>query len=100
MADAREWIALLKKEALELRRLGILSIGCDGNSATLAPSSPADDDKPSDKPDGGTQVGEDVEEVPSNAWENPASYPTGSVPTLGDVDPVDKLPEIPRFGDD
>jgi hypothetical protein len=83
------WLDLIVKRSLELRRAGILSIGCDGNSVVLAPAEPeiGDDDRaPQERPE------------PSNPWENPASYPTGTVPTLGDVD--ERLPEIPIFGDD
>lgn len=87
MATAEAWIDLLLRRSTELRRAGILSIGCDGNSAVLAPADPevdaaADDEKP--EPD-----------EPSNPWENPASYPTGNVPSL-DRD-KGELPDIPEF---
>ncbi len=93
MASAEAWIDLLLKRSSELRRAGVLSIGADGCSATLAPADRGDD------------VGDDAEATtdaaePSNPWENPASYPTGHVPSIGNVDDADKLPDIPTFGDD
>lgn len=84
------WIDLLLKRAPELRRAGILSIGVDGNSAVLAPAeldAGDDDDK-----DAELEAAE-----PTNPWENPASYPTGNVPSHGQVDDADKLPDIPEF---
>ena len=92
MTPAEEWIDLLIRRSDELRRKGILSLGVDGRSVVLAPAEP---EVPKD--DDGDPVVESDE--PSNAWENPASYPTGRVPTIGDVDPLDKLPPIPGFDD-
>lgn len=90
MSAAEAWIDLLLKRGKELRRAGILSIGCDGNSAVLAPAEP---DVGDDKDD---RVTTEADE-PSNPWENPASYPTGNVPSLE----VEKeLPDIPQFSDD
>jgi hypothetical protein len=88
VTPAEEWIDLLLKRSAELRRAGILSIGCDGNSAVLAPAEPdaGDADEPS-APEA---------DEPVNPWENPASYPTGHVPSL-DVDDADDLPPIPEF---
>lgn len=80
---------MLLKRSAELRKAGILSIGCDGNSAVLAPAEPEVDDK-----DDKTTTTEADE--PVNAWENPASYPTGHVPSL-QVDKASELPEIPEF---
>lgn len=91
MTSAEAWIDLLLKRSAELRRAGILSIGCDGHSAVLAPAEPDPG-----KDDDATTTDSDE---PVNAWENPASYPTGHVPSL-DVDPAEKLPPIPQFGDD
>lgn len=88
------WINLLLERAPELRRAGVLSIGCEGYSAVLAPAEP-EPDKGDDEDEG---AGESDE--PTNPWENPASYPTGNVPSVGDVDPADKLPEIPTFPGD
>lgn len=92
--DAKEWIALLKQEATELRKLGILSLACDGMSAVLAPADQALDDK-----DDNEDSSDAIETEPSNAWENPASYPSGNVPSIRDVDPADKLPPIEEFAD-
>lgn len=88
MTAAEAWIDLLLKRSAELRRAGILSIGCDGNSAVLAPADPVFDDS---KDDAATTEADE----PANAWENPASYPTGHVPSLR-VD-KDELPDIPEF---
>lgn len=92
MSAAEAWIDLLLKRSADLRRAGILSIGCDGNSAVLAPAEPDAGDAKDDP------VAAESDE-PVNAWENPASYPTGQVPTL-QVDNVAELPDIPQFGDD
>lgn len=92
MTAAEAWIDLLLKRSAELRRAGILSIGCEGFSAVLAPPEP---DAGDSKDDAAAVEADD----PVNAWENPASYPTGHVPSL-DVDPAEKLPPIPQFGDD
>ena len=95
MAAADAWIDLIIKRSAELRRAGILSIGCDGNSAVFAPAEPEADD---DKDDSGRVTQE--AETPANAWEDPASYPSGNVPSISDVTPAAELPEIPQFGDD
>jgi hypothetical protein len=72
-----------------MRRAGILSIACDGNSAVLAPAEPdASDDKDVEQPE---------PDEPTNPWENGANYPTGNVPSFGDID--ESLPEIPQFGE-
>lgn len=86
--NADEWIDMIVRRSTELRRAGILSIGCDGHSAVLAPAGPEVDTK--DDP-----VAVEADE-PVNLWENAASYPTGNVPSL-EVD--DELPDIPTFGD-
>jgi hypothetical protein len=44
-------------------------------------------------------AGQTVEADEVDPWENPSSYPTGNVPSIGTVDSADKLPEIPTFGD-
>lgn len=88
-ADAEVWIDLLLKRGPELRKAGVLSIGCEGFSAVLAPPGPDDDGDDKTK-----KTGTDAADEPSNAWENPASYPTGNVPTI-DVDK--ELPAIPEF---
>lgn len=88
MTAAESWIDLLLKRSADLRRAGILSIGCDGNSAVLAPADPELDDS---KDDASTAV----DEEPANAWDNPASYPSGVVPSLR-ID-KDELPDIPEF---
>lgn len=93
---AEAWIDLLLKRAPDLRRAGILSLGCHGLSAVLAPPEPAPPSKDDDKD---AAVGVDAETESANLWENRASYPTGEVPTIGAVDPPDKLPPIPDFGD-
>lgn len=93
MTAAEAWIDLLLKRSAELRRAGILSIGCDGHSAVLAPPEP-------DAGDGKDDTPANEADEPVNAWENPASYPTGHVPSLH-VDGLDDLPDIPQFsGDD
>lgn len=91
MATAAEaWIDLLLSRSAELRRAGILSIGCEGNSAVLAPADPRDGEATE-------SAGDDATAEPSDPWENPASYPTGSVPTL-DRD-RGEMPPIPLFED-
>lgn len=95
-ADAEAWIDLLLKRGPELRKAGVLSIGVDGMSAVLAPAEPAADPATA----GDDTQGENAEaDEPTNPWENPASYPSGHVPTLGDVEPADQLPPIPTFGE-
>lgn len=89
--DAEAWIDLLLKRGPELRRAGILSIGCDGNSAVLAPADPRDGNEEADKP-------APPSDEPSDLWESPGSYPSGQVPTI-ERDPGE-LPPIPSFGDD
>jgi len=74
-----QWIECVLKRAGELRDKGVLSIGIDGYTATFAPATPkppADDDDSDDDP---------VWEEPRSPWEDPASYPSGIVPTL-DID--------------
>jgi hypothetical protein len=95
VAAAEDWIDLLLRRSGELRRAGILSIACDGNSAVLAPAElgdrAGDDDKDND------DVEPPGDDEPRNPWENPTSYPNGRVPAL-EVD--ETMPPIPTFGDD
>lgn len=91
-SKAEAWINLVLRRGSELRHAGVLSIGVDDNSAVFSPVQPgegetADVQEEPPEPDG-----------PRNSWEDPASYPTGIVPGY-DIDPADKLPEIPDFGD-
>lgn len=97
VATADAWIDLLLKRSAELRRAGILSIGCDGNSAVLAPAEP--EDVPLTAAEAAAAAKAGLEREPSDPWENPASYPTGDVPSL-EFDPNEQLPDIPTFGDD
>jgi acyl transferase domain-containing protein len=87
---AEAWIDLVLRRSAEMRRAGILSIGCDGKSAVLAPAEPDIDTGKGDDPPAETAE-------PANVWENPVSYPSGHVPELE----IDKgeLPEIPQFDD-
>jgi len=87
--DAETWIDLILKRGPELRRAGVMSLGCDGNSVVLAPAEPVvtDDD----------DVAPEADDDERNPWENPASYPTGHVPSLGDIDDVHEMPAIPGF---
>ena len=93
LVDAEAWADFLERRSDGLRKKGILSIGFNGYSAVLAPA----------EPDVGEQddAGETSTEAddPVSPWENPASYPTGHVPTL-EADEAKELPEIPNFGDD
>lgn len=47
--DASAWIDLVLKRAKELRGAGVLAIGIDGCSATLAPAEPVDAEPPADR---------------------------------------------------
>lgn len=94
--DPRPWLDIVIARAAELRKAGVLSIACDGNSVVFAPAEPGTgDDKGDDK---AKSTGVEIVDEPVNAWENPNSYPTGIVPVL-EVDPEKDLPEIPDFGD-
>ncbi len=92
MAADEAWIDLMLARSAELRRAGILSIACGNNSAVFAPAEPDASDAAADEvtPDAGE---------PANPYENPTSYPTGNVPSFGDVEDADELPAIPTFED-
>lgn len=42
--EAREWLDLVLEKALELRSVGVLSIGFDGRTVALAPPDPPEPD--------------------------------------------------------
>ena len=90
LPTAEAWIDLLLRRGAELRKAGVLSIACDGHSAVLAAAEPEEavGDQTGDQP---------TDDDESNAWENPAGYPAGRVPTFGDVDGINDLPPIPEF---
>lgn len=69
--DASAWIELLLKRSDELRKAGVLEIGADGCSATLAPAPPAE-------PTPGEKT--TPERTYLDALSDPASYPDGTVP--------------------
>lgn len=91
LPTAEAWIDLLLRRGAELRKAGVLSIACEGHSAVLAA---ADPDATAAGEETGDQPSDDDE---SNAWENPAGYPAGRVPTFGEVDGINDLPPIPEF---
>jgi hypothetical protein len=91
-SDVGAWVDLLLARAGELRKAGVLSIGVEGFSAVLAPAErePGDDDD---------ETADQGSGEPANPYENKASYPTGVVPSFGEVDKADQLPSIPDFPD-
>lgn len=90
LPNADAWADFLIARGPELRRGGVLSIGVDGYSATLAEAGP-------DLADGEDDKAPPDADEPINHWENPNNYPTGVVPTY-DVD--NDLPDIPSFPGD
>jgi hypothetical protein len=72
------WIDRVLRRADDLRRKGVLSIGVDGCTATFKEGEP---DVPESKADDKTWSAA-ADEEPKNAWEDPASYPSGIVPSL------------------
>jgi hypothetical protein len=91
VSPAEAWIDLVIKRSADLRGAGVLSIAFDGSSAVLAPAERKIEDSDEEP------ATDDVESV--NPWESAASYPTGNVPSYGDVEPADKLPAIPQWDD-
>ncbi|HEX4351830.1 MAG TPA: hypothetical protein VHZ95_02930 [Polyangiales bacterium] len=90
-SDAETWIALVLARGAELRRAGVLSIQIDGCSASFLPAEAIYDAKPGDKQD---EASGDDDEPSIDPWRDPGAYPTGSVPSFGDIDKPSELPPI------